>query len=143
MLRMLLRKARTGQNFSNEPGMPKVKTKILQKTLQCHEGYCYHSKIFILRFSHHHYTISIEHINTWMPYLESNICLFTAVMNCTDTCGGIPFLKNAGEGDNNYLDHDIVNHVSCGWNWQMVEEHQNEYCQVKSIGKDKHNAMVC
>lgn len=70
-----------------------------------------------------------------MPYLGSNICLVIAVIISTDTCGGIPFLKIAGEGDNHYLDHDIVNHVSCGWNWQMVEEHQNEYCQVKSTWK--------
>jgi hypothetical protein len=59
--------------------------------------------------------------------------LVISVINCTDTCGGIPFLKIAGEDDNHYLDHDIVNHVLCGWKRQMVEELWNEYHQVKAI----------
>jgi hypothetical protein len=74
----------------------------------------------MLPFTHNHDTDSIEHMNTWLPYMDSNISLVTAVMICTDTWGGIPFLKMEGEGDNYYLDHDIVHRVSCGWKRQIL-----------------------
>ncbi len=56
--------------------------------------------------------------------------------------GGIHFFKIAGEGSNHYLDYEIINHQACGWNSEMEEELNKEFCDKKANTSHRHNAMV-
>jgi hypothetical protein len=100
-------------------------------------GCCAYSEILALPFAFSPYTISIERKNVRLPYLERNMCLVIAVMNCIDLSGGTPYWEIKGERANHYLDYDIIHHVSCGWNKEMVKELRDKYSDKNEVGNKR------
>lgn len=120
--------------YFDEDKPPKITSVMLQRILHRQGGYCFHSRLLMLPFTNSPYTISIECINVRLPYLEENIRLVISIMNCTDHSGDTTFWELKGEGANQFLDHKIVHHVSCGWSYQAVKELQDKYANKNENG---------
>ncbi len=60
---------------------------------------------------------------------------------CIDRSDGTAYLEIKGEGANHYHDYNIIHHVSCGWNEQMVKEQRDKYSDKNEIG-NKQKILV-
>ena len=56
---------------------------------------------------------------------------------CIDRSDGTAYLEIKGEGANHYHDYNIIHHVSCGWNEQMVKELRDKYSDKNAVGNKR------
>jgi hypothetical protein len=86
-------------------------------------GRCHYSRLLLVDLKYSHFAISIERINTRLPYIHRNICLVINCLNITDKSGGLDWMKEYSNKLGRLLSFDedeIVNHSPQGWSYDMV-----------------------
>ncbi len=86
-------------------------------------GRCQYSWLLLVDLKDSHFVISIEHINTRLPYIQGNICLVINCLNIVDCSGGLDWMKEHSKKLGRLLSFDedeIKNHSPQGWSYDMV-----------------------
>ncbi len=105
--------------------LPRITTEYMEELYKKQNGRCHYSRLLLVDLkADSHFAISIERINTRLPYIHGNICLVINCLNITDNSGGLDWMKEHSNKIGRLLSFDedeIVNHSPQGWSYDMVK----------------------
>ncbi len=104
--------------------LPRITTEYMEELYKKQNGRCQYSRLLLVVLkADSHYAISIERINTRLPYIHGNICLVINCLNIIDKSGGRDWMKKHSNKLGRLLSFDedeIVKHSPQGWYYDMV-----------------------
>ncbi len=102
--------------------LPWITTKYMEKLYKKQNGRCQYSQLLLVQLKDTHFSISIECINTRLPYIHGNICLAINCLNITDMSGGVKVYSEKLGRLLSFNEEEIVNHSPQGWSYNMVNK---------------------